>query len=756
MEIEQDHIEKDYAVKEEKALSIQDILASDNIAELLSDNKLTEISQQAIEDYNSDKTSCSDKMKELKEIMKMALIQSEEKSYPWQGASNIIFPLISQACIEFGATCYPEIIKDGKVVKPKIIGKDEGEQDIDADGIAMTTPEVLPDGTPNPEGGKPIMRNVGIKKKRGDRVATAMNWQLMEEQEWWEKDTDKLVNSLPALGDMYKKVYWDPIEEMSVSELIYPDKLIINNGARDINSCIKTEVIELYPQEIMQRIRSEVFVDVDFDYEEDKDESEGQANEDKLNDTESSNTKLHSFLEQHSWLDLDDDGFPEPYVITIHESSAKVVRIVRRFEKEDISYNSKNQIKKIKEQQYYVHYQFIPSTDGSFYSLGFGHLLLNMNTAINTTLNQLIDAGHLSNVGGGFMSKGFGKTKAGKMALAPGEWKIVDVGSDDLRAGIVPIPHPNPSSVLFTLLGSLIDAGKSLGSLSDVLSGENAGNIQATTMISMVEQGMKQFRSIYKRIYKAEKDEFKLLFNENYRHLTDEKYAEILDEPLLEVDVKGDFNKRNYDISPVADVDAVTNFQRMAMAQFYMGFIGNPYVDQVELLTRVFRSANTEDVSRLVVAPQPQVDPAMQIEQMRLQAKAQELEAKNNIETTKSFAEMEEMKVTIAKMQAEIGEIETKSMVNLATAARVSKETDLKEEMEQIKVLDNQLDQQTKKIEVDGRRHDAELKHQIEQQKLDLELMKLEHQNLQNQLNREYSAPKQESDTPQQSQVDEE
>jgi len=708
-------------------LSIKEILASDNLVDVLDDDVLTTISQQVFNDFNQDKTSCSDRMLKMKEVMKIAMIISEQKDYPWTGASNIIFPLIANACIEFGATCYPEIIKDGQVVKAKIIGKDDGQQMYDTDGIAMT----------NPETEKPIMQNVGIKKARGDRVATAMNWQLMEEQTWWEKDTDKLVNSLPCLGDMFKKTYYDPIKEMAISELIFPDKLIINNGARDIDSAIVTQIVELYPQEIMQRIRSEVFLDFDFDLEAEQSDSTSQETaEDSLQNSTNSDTNLHSFLEQHTWLDLDEDGFPEPYIVTVHNNSSRVVRIVPRFSKENVKYNSKGEVRDIATQKYFTHYQFIPSSDGSFFSMGFGHLLLNMNHAINSTLNQLLDAGHLSVTGGGFISKGFGKIKAGRMALAPGEWKIVDSSSEDLRNGIVPIPHPEPSPVLFTLLGALIEAGKQLGSLSSILSGENAGNIQATTMISMVEQGMKQFRSIYKRIYKSEKDEFRLLYALNEKFLTNEKYAEILDEPLLEVDVKGDFNKKNYDICPVADIDAVTNFQRMAMAQFYMTFLQDSFIDPIELRKRIFAAANVENIDKLVVMPEPQPDPLLQMEQMRQQTKMAELESKSSIDIQKTIGELEWRKAQISKMEKEVNVLETQAMLNLAQAGKIAKDTDLAASKEQLDVLDNQIDAMSREQMIEDKKEERASKKQMEFAKMyhnaivEKQYLELEHQKL--------------------------
>jgi len=730
-------IEESSEINEDK-LTIEEILKADNLCDILDEDELTKISQQVFADYNNDLSSCASRMKELQEIMKLAMIISEQKTYPWNGASNIIYPLIANACIEFGATCYPEIIKDGQVVKAKIIGKDDGQQMDDADGTPMFYPKEDENGNPiqDPQAGKPIMENVGVKKQRGDRISTVMNFQLIEEQTWWEKDTDKLVHCLPCVGDMYKKIYYDPITEKSIDELIFPDKLIINNGARDIDSAIVTHIIELYPQEIMQRIRSEMFCDFDYDYEDGDDQSTNtsqQVSTDMhLTTQTSTNTKLHVFLEQHTWLDLDDDGFPEPYIITAHSASAKVIRIVKRFDKESIKYNSKKQIRSIEAQKYFIHYPFIPSLDGSFFSLSLGHLLLNSNNAINTTLNQLVDAGHLANTGGGFISKGFGKTKAGRVALAPGEWKIVDVASEDLRGGIVPIPHPQPSSVLFSLLGSLIEAGRGLGMLSDILSGENAGNIQATTMISMVEQGLKQFRSIYKRIYKAEKDEFRLLYNLNSKHLTNEQYAEILDEPVLEVDVKSDFNKKGYDICPVADVAAVTNYQRMAMSQFYSSFLNDPFIDPIELRKRIFSAANAENIDKLVVMPAPQANPLMEVEQLKQQTEMAKIQATSEANYQKSFGDLQKIEAEIVKLNAEAESIKTQAMVNLATAGKLVKETELKEQTEGIKVLDNQLDQQTKKMEVEGRLQAAELKHSLEAEKLKLEITKMGHQHMQN------------------------
>lgn len=698
----------DETITIDEKLNIQEILAAENVVDLLDEQDLASISQKVKSDYNTDLQSISSRLDHLKQVVELATVVAKQKSYPWTGAANIIYPLIANACIEFGASCYPEIIKDNNVVKAKIIGKDEGQQMYDADGTPMV----------NPEDGKPIMQNVGEKQKRGDRVSAYMNWQLMQEQTWWESDTDKLVHALPCIGDVFRKVYNDPIREMTVSELVFPDKLIINNGARDIKSAIVTQIIELYPQEVMEKIRSGIFKNFDFDFDDDSDNaittSQSINSDLQLTSADGLNPGLHIFLEQHTWLDLDKDGFPEPYIVTASQKNMEIVRIIPRFSKNDIKYNSKQEVKYIEAKNYFVHYKFIPSPDGSFYSLGFGHLLFNLNKGINSSTNQLLDAAHLQNTGGGFIAKGV-KMKGGRTALSPGEWRIVDVGGDDLARGIVPIPTPNPSQVMLALIDVLVGAGKQLGAFMDVLSGQAVGNVPATTMIMMVDNGLKQFKSIYKRIYKGLKDEFKLIYDHDSENVDPEKYAEILDEPIIEVDVKADFSKKGYDICPVADIDAVTNYQRMALAQFYMTFLQDPYVNPIEIRKRIFSGVNAEDISKLLMMPQPQPDPLVEIEQMKDATRNRELD----IQTQEAAANLEKVRFEIEKIQAEIVQIHANSMALEAKAIDTMKGTSLKEQTEAIKILDNRIDSETKQIEVAGRRKDAELKHLTEIMKMD-------------------------------------
>lgn len=680
------------------ALTMEEILETENLAEILSENTLTSISQQVFDDYTKDLSSCEERRNKLQDIVAFAKMISKDKSYPWQGASNVIYPLIANSAIDFGATLYPEIIKDSTVVKGKVIGKDEGRPMETAEGIATN------------EDGSVVMENVGMKKKKGERVAMYMNYVLLDKMNNWEVDMDRLGNSIPVLGNLYKKVYWDSIENEGVSELIYPDKIVINNAATSIKKAIVTQILELYPQEIMQRIRSEMYINFDYDYEIGK---ENQSDPSDINNTNNldetkdygNNTKLRTFYEQHTWLDLDEDGFPEPYVVTVCVEGAKTIRVVKRFKKSSIKYNSKKEVSQIKAKCYFVKYGFIPSPDGSFYDIAFGDLLYNINDSVNTVLNQLFDAGKMAIMGGGFIGKGI-RTKGGAIKLSPGEWKMVDNMGGKIAENIVPIPQPAPDPTLFALLQYIAEAGKNMSLLRDVLNGENAANIQSTTYVSMVEQGLKQFKAIYKRIYKSLKEELKLLYEEIGEHTSNQEYAEVLDEPMLDVSVKMDFDSSGYDICPVADIEAVTSMQRMAQTQFYMSFIGVPNVDQVELMKRIMTTAQVEDVEKLVVASPPPVNPLLEVEQLKSQVKMQELQ----IKAAETQVKNEKMMAELQKVYADIEKLRTAASLDLANVAKIGNEIEDAAQEREIKIMDNIIDGQTKQIEVEGRLKEAQIK----------------------------------------------
>tara|TARA_R110002126_G_scaffold154275_2_gene301375 strand:+ start:176 stop:2422 length:2247 start_codon:yes stop_codon:yes gene_type:complete len=713
-------------------LDFQTILDTDNLAEILSEEMLTSVASKVTTRYNTDLQSRSEKQKQLQEIIKYVLSQSEKRSFPFEGSSNIIFPLISTACVEFAAKCYPEIFKDGNIVKAKVIGNDDGEVMKDAEGNEMRND----DGSTAilDETGLSAIQNVGAKLKRGQRVATVMNYQLNEEIDGFEADMDALFNALGALGTMFKKNYYD--NEKICSSLVYPDKLVINDFAPSFTAPV-THIIEKYPQDVVSSIRSGDYIDFDFDPEaQDSASFDNSLDENDAKKTsDEASAGLVIFLEQHTWIDLDNDGYAEPYIAVIHKATGKLVKLVKRFHEKGVKKNRKGEIQCIEAINFFVKYIFIPSPDGSFYGIGLGHLLFNINSAINSSINQLTDAGTLQNTGGGFISKSLNMT-GGMKPFRPAEWKMVESFGGNIRDAIVPLPAPEPSQTLFVLMQFLVNAGKELGSLRDVLTGENAGNIAATTYMGMAEQGQKQFKSVFMRIYNSLRQEIRIFYELDSEYLTQKKYAEILDIKLFESpSVKEDFSLKGYDIVPVANPENVISMQKYAKAQFLMGFIGSPMVDQFLLHRTVFETAGIENFDKFVIQPQPQPDPIMEVAMAQEETKRMEIQAKTQLDAAK--LEFEQF-----KFQKESAKSDSEVLVNYAQAGKLVKDTEMAETKEKLDVLDNMIDAESKQNEMKDRKDERSFKAAIELEKINdrkeerklkaaVELGKLENQQVQ-------------------------
>jgi chaperonin GroES len=683
-------------------LDFKTILETDNIAEILSEEMRSSIASKIDTRYKIDLQSRTEKQKQLQDIIRFTLSQSEKRSFPFEGSSNVIFPLISTACVEFAAKCYPEIFKDGNIVKAKVIGNDDGEVMKDLEGNEMRNE----DGSVATldETGLPAIQNVGAKLKRGQRVATVMNYQLNEEIEGFEQDMDALFNALSSLGTMFKKNYYDSNENKICSSLIYPDKLIINDFAPSFEAPV-TQIIEKYPQDVVSSIRSGDYIDFDFDPDavDSATDTNGLDKNNEKRTSDESQAGLILFLEQHTRIDLDNDGYAEPYIAVIHKATNKLVKLIKRFHEKDVKKNKKGEIESIKAINFFVRYIFIPSPDGSFYGIGLGHLLFNINSAINSSINQLTDAGTLQNTGGGFISKSLNIT-GGMKSFRPAEWKMVDSFGSNIRDAIVSLPVPEPSQTLFVLMQFLVNAGKELGSLRDVLTGENAGNIAATTYMGMAEQGQKQFKSVFMRIYNSLRQEIRIFYELNSEYLSQKKYSEILDIKLFESpSVKEDFSLKGYDIVPVANPENVISMQKFAKAQFLMGFIGSPMVDQFLLHKTVFETAGIENFDKFIIQPQPQPDPVMEVAMAQEETKRLKIQGDMQNEANK-------FQLDQVKLQKESAKLDSEVLVNYAQAGKLVKDTEMAETKEQLDVLDNIIDAQTRKDEMQDRKEDRQLK----------------------------------------------
>jgi len=325
---------------------------------------------------------------------------------------------------------------------------------------------------------------------------------------------------------------------------------------------------------------------------------------------------------------LNDDGYPEPYIVTVDLGSQKVLRIVARFDDTTIETNDDGDVIQIRPIQYYTKYDFIPNPDGGFYAIGFGHLLGPLNEAVNSLVNQLIDAGTLSNLSSGFIGKGL-RLRMGETRLQPGEWRAVNSTGDDLRKQIVPIPAKEPSTVLFQLMGTLVTSGKELASVAEIFVGKMPGqNTPATTTMATIEQGMKVFTAVYKRVYRALESEFKKLFRLNEVFLNYDTYVAVLDTAVNPTD----FSAEGYDVCPAADPAAVSQTEKLVKAQALMELLPAGLLDPMKVIQRLMDALeipNWQDLVAPDAAGGPgseQPDPVQM--EMQLKAEAEQQKAR--------------------------------------------------------------------------------------------------------------------------------
>jgi chaperonin GroES len=365
-------------------------------------------------------------------------------------------------------------------------------------------------------------------------------------------------------------------------------------------------------------------------------------------------------IEQHCHIDFDDDGYAEPYIVYVRRDNRKVARIVARYIDKDVERNKEGTILSIKGEQYFTKYPFIPSPDGGFYDLGFGVLLGPLNESINTIINQLVDAGTLSNTAGGFLSRGI-KLRGGNYSFNPMEWKHVDTTGDDLRKGIVPLPVREPSQVMFTLLNLLINYGERIGGAVDIMTGQNPGqNTPAETTRTMAEQGMKIFNGIFKRTHRSLKQEFRKLYRLNQIFITEDK-SFVSDAKSSGMILASDYAGPVTDVMPTADPSVTSDAQRLnqasAIAQRVAATPGlyNRYEAEYTFL-KAMKVTNIEKILPDPKGPNavpPPVNPKIQIEQLKQQAKQASDQLTMKMALLKLMSEAEVNQAQIQKLEAE-------------------------------------------------------------------------------------------------------
>lgn len=547
-----------------------------NLADQLSDAELQSIGIQLKEQIEIDEDSRREWMDNNKNWLRLASQVREEKSFPWPGASNVKYPLLTVASMQFHARALPNLVNSNQPVRIRTIGRDPEQ----------------------------------VKSERARRVSTYMSYQILEGMDDWMEDMDRLLFVLPMVGICYKKTYYSESKGSVRSTLILPNNLIVNYHAQTFERARMTQVLYMDSNEIMELQADGIFRDIDLTGCE---KSQVNMNRNAMNDIDNltqsigSDMTPYELYESHCYLDLDDDGYKEPYIVTMTKEG-KVLRIAARWGQDSVYYNEDGNMRKIVADEYFTPYIFMPDPSSSVSGLGLGSLLGPTNEAVNTIINQLIDAGTLSNQQGGFLGRGI-KLRGGAARFRPGEWKIVNSTGQDLRNNIFPMPVREPSGVLFQLLGSLIESGERISAVSDMMVGENPGQNQpATTTMAVLEQGLKVFTSIYKRIHRSLAKEYKKIYNLNGIYLDEEDYNNVLDEELGEDgQMYGiqDFEDAKADIKPASDPNIVSQAQKSIKSQSLLEkmAVGLP-LNVEEVTKRVLESEDQEDIKKLMdVAP---------------------------------------------------------------------------------------------------------------------------------------------------------
>ena len=607
--------------------SLNDLMSSPNIADMMDDAQLETIGMRVVQEYEMDRTSRQDWEKKMEDSMKLALQVVEAKSFPWPNSSNVKFPLITIAALQFHARAYPALIPGKDIVKCRV-------------------------NTVDPD---------GMKQLRAERVEDHMSYQLLEQDENWEDQMDKVLITTPIVGCSFKKTYWSARHKTNISEMVLARDLVVDYWTKSLDTANRiTHVIYLTKNDLRERIGRGLYRDVDLGLSQPKDPNPVRDQAQGVHPANEDHDIPYEVLEQHRYLDLDGDGYAEPYIVITHKDSKKVLRIVANYFEENIE-KVRGSIVYIKPEQYFTKFSFIPSPDGGFYDLGFGVLLGPLNDSINTLVNQLIDAGTMSVTAGGFLGRGL-KIRGGNQSFAPLEWKHVETTGDDIRKNVFPLPVREPSQVLFTLLSLLISYGERIGSATDVMVGENPGqNTPAETSRNMVEQGMKIFTGIFKRVHRSLKQEFKKHYRLNQLYL-DNKVT-FGSKTILREDYNGPIE----DITPASDPNVVSDSQRISQATAVLQAAhGSPGYNLYEANRRYLEALKVPAIDKILPDPKgkdavpPPQNPKVQIEQMKMQAKQAELQAKQadmqlkgKLAAMKLMQEADVRQAQVMKLQAE-------------------------------------------------------------------------------------------------------
>jgi hypothetical protein len=498
---------------------------SENLAENMSDEDLALLAGDLISDFEDDISSRKDWIQTYVDGLELLGLKIEERSEPWEGACGIYHPLLAESLVKFQAETIMSIFPAMGPVKTKIIGKETQE-----------------------------------KKDAAARVQEDMNYELTEKMPEYRPETERAIWGLGLSGNAFKKVYEDPSLGRQVSLFVPAEDLVVPYGASDLGSAERvTHVMRKTENDIRKLQHKGFYRDIDLgDPENTLDEVEKKIAE-KLGFRATADDRF-KILEMHVNIDLpgyeDEDkdgptGIALPYVVTIEKGTTKVLSIRRNWKPDDDL--------KLK-RQHFVHYGYIPGF--GFYCFGLIHLIGAYAKSGTSIIRQLVDAGTLSNLPGGFKARGM-KVKGDDTPIAPGEWRDVDVASGAMKDNILPLPYKEPSQVLIGLLNQIIQDGRNFANTADLNVSDMSGQAPVGTTLAILERTLKVMSAVQARVHFSLKQELKLIKNIMAENAPDE-YSYEPDEGSRKAK-KDDY--KNVEVIPVSDPNAATMAQKIVQYQ---------------------------------------------------------------------------------------------------------------------------------------------------------------------------------------------
>ncbi len=502
---------------------------NDNLAEKMDAKELATLAEDLCSDFEDDISSRKDWMQTYVDGLDLLGLKVEDRTEPWPGACGVYHPLLTEAVVKFQAETIMETFPAQGPVRTKIIGEETKE-----------------------------------KKESAARVQADMNHQLTDVMIEYRPEHEKMLWGLGLAGNAFKKIYFDPGLDRQTAMYVSADDLVVPYGAANIETAERvTHVMRKTKNELERLMESGFYVDVELEDPSDSlDEVEKKIAE-KMGFRATTDNR-YKLLEMHVTLDL--PGFPDkdedgketglavPYVITIEKSNSKILAIRR-------NWNPDDDLKR--KRQHFVHYPYIPGF--GFYAFGLIHLIGGFAKSGTSILRQLVDAGTLSNLPGGFKTKGM-RTKGDDTPFAPAEWRDVDIASGALKDNIMPLPYKEPSQVLAALMDKIIDEGRRFASAADLKVSDMSAQSPVGTTLAILERTLKVMSAVQARIHYSMKQEFRLLKTiiADYTPETYD-YEPVDGRPRAK---KSDYD--NVDVIPVSDPNAATMSQKVVQYQAVM------------------------------------------------------------------------------------------------------------------------------------------------------------------------------------------